>query len=301
MTSVFHYTGDAMGTKYKNALFFADYVRNCVFYFKGHADGSFDWSKPHVVIDGEKEKLGPSHIQSSSDGSLYFLDYHQDRMLRCKGSSGTSPTPSGCSTGKMVDDVCCGSSCEACGGSGCTGFNGGHENCCAGSILDSGRFCSKDGPPCVIDEAPTPTPIPSGCSTGKMVDDVCCASSCEACGGSGCAGFNGGHENCCAGSIRNSGRLCSKDGPPCVIDEAPSPTPIPSGCSTGKMVDDVCCASSCEACGGSGCAGFNGGHENCCAGSIRSSGRFCSDDGPPCIMDGNGIPVRLGICNDSNN
>ncbi len=247
VTSVFHYTGDAIGSKYKNALFFADYVRSCVFYFKGYADGSFDWSKPHVVIDGANEKLGTSHIESSNDGSLYFLDYHQDRMLRCKGIDDASPTPTptpaptpnppGCSTGKTTDDVCCASSCEACGGAGCDGFNGGHENCCMGSIRNSGRLCSKDGSSCVIDGAPptpAPTPTPSGCSTGKTTDDVCCASSCEACGGAGCDGFNGGHENCCAGSIRNSGRLCSKDGPPCVIDGVPPIHPI-DVCQRGAL------------------------------------------------------------------
>ena len=61
------------------------------------------------------------------------------------------------------------------------------------------------------------------------------------------------------------------------------PTPDPD-CDTGIRSGDICCASSCGSCGGSGCGGLPGGGDNCCKGGISSSGRSCLDHPPPCVV-----------------
>jgi hypothetical protein len=49
---------------------------------------------------------------------------------------------------------------------------------------------------------------------------------------------------------------------------------------------DVCCAEPCDACGGSGCGSLPGGANNCCTGTILSSGRLCTQLGlaAPCYF-----------------
>ncbi|CAJ1382372.1 unnamed protein product [Effrenium voratum] len=47
--------------------------------------------------------------------------------------------------------VCCPESCGACGGSACSQFPGGSENCCHRTIVGAGRKCSEEtAPPCAM-------------------------------------------------------------------------------------------------------------------------------------------------------
>lgn len=56
-------------------------------------------------------------------------------------------------------------------------------------------------------------------------EQVCCASSCEPCGGSGCSSDDGGAQSCCADGITNAGKICSGDADaPCLMSPAPSMT-----------------------------------------------------------------------------
>ncbi|CAB1103581.1 unnamed protein product [Ectocarpus sp. CCAP 1310/34] len=53
--------------------------------------------------------------------------------------------------GIQASDVCCSLSCGSCGGSGCSGRDGGSDACCGGGVRASGRFCSVTGEaPCLV-------------------------------------------------------------------------------------------------------------------------------------------------------
>ncbi|CAM9985070.1 unnamed protein product [Ectocarpus sp. 13 AM-2016] len=217
--------------------------------------------------------------------------------------------------GIQTSDVCCSASCGSCGGSGCTGRDGGSESCCGGGVRATGRYCSITGEaPCMTSPAPTPestlapTPAPTpetvpmcdGGIIGIQTSDVCCSASCGSCGGSGCSGRDGGSESCCGGGVRATGRYCSITGEaPCMTagpaptpEPTPAPTPPPSveavpmcdGGVVGIQTSDVCCSASCGSCGGYGCSGRDGGSESCCGGGVRATGRYCSITGEaPCI------------------
>ncbi len=91
ISAVYHYnggpTGGLLAEKYVNSLFFADYPRSCILRFDGDNQGNFDWSKPHVVIDGEKVGMGICHMEVSlKTGHLYMLDHRQDRLVRVSNS-----------------------------------------------------------------------------------------------------------------------------------------------------------------------------------------------------------------------
>ena len=47
---------------------------------------------------------------------------------------------------------------------------------------------------------------------------------------------------------------------------------------------DVCCASSCGSCGGSGCSSRPGGASACCTGGVKESARSCEVYGAPCVL-----------------
>lgn len=53
---------------------------------------------------------------------------------------------------------------------------------------------------------------------GICKGSICCASSCGKCGGSGCHLRPGGGPSCCMGRISESGKSCSRGGPPCIRD-----------------------------------------------------------------------------------
>jgi hypothetical protein len=115
------------------------------------------------------------------------------------------------------------------------------------------------------------------CSTGiSSGSNVCCAASCGACGGSGCASRPGGGDACCLTNIRNDGVSCTESGPPCVLSDPE--------CKTGIRSGNVCCAYGCGTCGGTGCSGRPGGSAACCSGTIQAAGRSCATNMPPCVM-----------------
>lgn len=76
-----------------------------------------------------------------------------------------------CSSGIKAGEVCCASSCGACGGSGCSGRPGGGSKCCTIGIITNGIECkqtSDDG--CVIPPTATRT---QACSKGLLKNDLC--------------------------------------------------------------------------------------------------------------------------------
>ncbi len=203
------------------------------------------------------------------------------------------------------DNVCCASSCEACGGEGCDYFTGGASNCCRGDILSAGHTCGGGiNAPCVLpietggdSSTPTPSPVPD-MTAEQVCNDVggiisgtsaCCPESCGSCGGEGCDARTGGASNCCAGHIEAAGIQCGQ--PPCIPDPAfynppVTPTDPYEMCNSiggvTSPAQNVCCSLSCEICGGEGCDTRNGGASHCCQGTIESSGVTCGS--PPCIL-----------------
>ena len=55
-------------------------------------------------------------------------------------------------------------------------------------------------------------------------------------------------------------------------------------CETGIIAKNNCCAKQCGRCGGPGCGALPGGADECCGGSIASSGLHCDAYDPPCIL-----------------
>lgn len=84
--------------------------------------------------------------------------------------------------------------------------------------------CNRPPPPLsVAPDTPDPT-----CSTGVRDNAICCLHECGVCGGKGCSDHPGGKAGCCLTNIKDSGRLCNKVGPPCVMN-----TSQPCNQSTG--------------------------------------------------------------------
>ena len=65
-------------------------------------------------------------------------------------------------------------------------------------------------------------------------------------------------------------------------------------CARGIANRNVCCASTCGQCGGSGCQNRPGGRNHCCAGAVRDNAVKCSSNGgvPPCVSDGQAFTVE---------
>lgn len=129
----------------------------------------------------------------------------------------------------------------------------------------------------LVDPSPSPSPQQTPTPTRAPIcrKAVCCAGSCGSCGGDGCADRPGGREKCCVSTIEQSRIVCSStviDG--CIqgtVDpNAPSPSPV---CRNG-----VCCAGTCQVCGGQGCDLRAGGVSKCCETAIRQSGVVCSSE-----------------------
>eukprot|EP00903_Cladosiphon_okamuranus_P010585 g10009.t1 len=196
------------------------------------------------------------------------------------------------------DEVCCPTSCGSCAGDGCSARDGGddftgHEACCKSGVMSLGRVCSDTvGAPCIVSDAPT-------CSNGLPgyeAADVCCPLSCGRCGGSGCSKLGDG---CCTRGVKESGDLCSvTKAAPCNIDDDVSVDDDSDNsegevCTAGVLgilEKGVCCPTSCESCGGSGCSGRDGGDsysgsEACCLSGVKSLGRTCSANvAAPCVV-----------------
>src|SRR5690606_13679674 len=119
------------------------------------------------------------------------------------------------------------------------------------------------------------------CDGGILDGDgsTCCAASCGTCGGSGCSGRPGGAASCCEQTIRDSGRSCLDNGPPCIMYGDPS-------CEHGETYTrpqtgtTVCCPAYCgtglapgsQVCGGGDCSERLGGTDACCSGAIEAAG-----------------------------
>lgn len=113
--------------------------------------------------------------------------------------------------------------------------------------------------------------------TGIREVDVCCPTTCGACGGTGCEARPGGPDECCRLDVYYSERSCRDFPPPCVLL-----SPAPTDPCTGIQDDTLCCPTSCGTCGGAGCNTRPGGAANCCGSDIRASGRDCAAFPPPC-------------------
>ncbi len=82
------YTGDAFGPEYRDALFFSDYSRNCIWVmFKG-ANGLPDTATRRVFLAGAD---GPVFLTQGPDGALYYADLTGGTIRRI-ASNNTAPT-----------------------------------------------------------------------------------------------------------------------------------------------------------------------------------------------------------------
>ncbi|KAG5188545.1 Sorbosone dehydrogenase-domain-containing protein [Tribonema minus] len=62
----------------------------------------------------------------------------------------------------------------------------------------------------------SPTPDPT-CKSGIKSGSTCCSSTCGTCSGLGCDTRDGGRTNCCTSGIKESNRICTTVGAPCMI------------------------------------------------------------------------------------
>ena len=65
------YTGDAFPSQYKNALFFSDYSRNCIWVVYPAANGLPDFATRQTFLAGA---AGPVFLTQGPDGALYYAD-----------------------------------------------------------------------------------------------------------------------------------------------------------------------------------------------------------------------------------
>ena len=208
-----------------------------------------------------------------------------------------------------MSNVCCAESCGVigCGAPNCTMYPGGARGCCVGSIFST---CGE--PPCrfgqpesgflwkAIHSAEYPTmsnaekAVACAAMSGKPhaeKPEVCCAEHCGSCevvcdpnhlNPDGSTGFDPG---CCALSFQN--KSCGS--PPCLFQAGvrAKKAARASNCLKGHLSPSspICCAESCGACGGTGCAKRPGGWGQCCGKGIRASSRRCaeSENTGPCI------------------
>jgi hypothetical protein len=63
-----------------------------------------------------------------------------------------------------------------------------------------------------------------------------------------------------------------------------APQPSDPTCVNGIIKNNICCASSCGQCGGSGCSSLTGGASKCCTSTIANSGISCNNAIAPCIL-----------------
>ncbi|CAM9666308.1 unnamed protein product [Chrysoparadoxa australica] len=92
VSAITHYVGDALADDYNYNIFFADYARGCVARFKGQADGSVDWSRPYVFLDGISVGTGVTHMETDPNtGFLYMLDHKGARLIRASSDGDVIP------------------------------------------------------------------------------------------------------------------------------------------------------------------------------------------------------------------
>lgn len=187
------------------------------------------------------DALGINKIQFSSKSREFILssectnDYiNIDNCYTSVNSTSISlkylefaPDPH-CQHGRKSENnnYCCPKSCEICNGFGCSGHNGGYENCCGSAIDKTVYTCNSIDAPCKIEEIGDPT-----CKNGvrgiqkewvrKYTKGLsrdytnvwqnyhtCCHETCESCD------LCTGDSSCCVKDIDYN---CDLNSPPCYI------------------------------------------------------------------------------------
>ncbi len=82
------YTGDAFGPEYKDALFFSDYSRNCIWVMPKGANGLPDPNARRTFLTGA---AGPVFLTQGPDGALYYADLSGGTIRRISPNN-TAPT-----------------------------------------------------------------------------------------------------------------------------------------------------------------------------------------------------------------
>jgi len=181
-----------------------------------------------------------------------------------------------CQTGIKGDagDVCCGSGCGTCGGSGCSDRRGGENMCCVGEIKDDNRDCETpwdEG--CVIPARPKITcRLDKHCRSGFVCDDgECKRAPCErstdcvwkeqaSCEKGKCEKFQCWEGECYSAKLKRRGEGC--------------------------MIEKECV-------GDLGCIWFENGFKTCAR--KRDNGGFCLSDND-CKNSCLESPAYAGVC-----
>ena len=193
-----------------------------------------------------------------------------------------------------MNNVCCAPECGVmgCGAPNCTRFPGGARGCCIGSIF---KACGN--PPCrygapvslfpwtklhnqkvTMAKADKLVACNAMDGTPHATDaDICCPGTCAVCRGRDSCATEPGEKTCCADHFQN--RTCGA--PPCIFESAKkNKVSLMSNedCRTGfpSFTSPICCAESCGACGGTGCAQRPGGWKACCSRGIKM-GATCTE------------------------
>jgi glucose/arabinose dehydrogenase len=87
-TGVAFATNPSWPAPYRNALFFADYSRGCIWAMPADANGVPD---PTARIAFESGAVGPTWLQVGLDGNLYYLDIEGGTMHRISYAGNTPP------------------------------------------------------------------------------------------------------------------------------------------------------------------------------------------------------------------
>ena len=192
--------------------------------------------------------------------------------------------------------ACCPAQCGACGGHNCGHRDGGAALCCHGHVTDAGVKCGE--PPCVMEDSIVENivhRVDACASAFKGVMDAgslqCCAASCVACGGPECESAPGGAQSCCLDQVSAQDKMCSVDTQaPCTMKAGGGPGSAPGDAYSGASDSEarvlsvseaclsvggipdpfgqICCSSSCGACGGMECERRPGGGDACCVDNI---------------------------------
>jgi glucose/arabinose dehydrogenase len=92
------YTGTPYPSTYSNALFFADYSRDCIWAMAANANGVPD---PSQVTTFETNAAAPVDLETGPNGDLFYPDFTNGGIHRI---SYTPPPPSNCPTGQYGAD-----------------------------------------------------------------------------------------------------------------------------------------------------------------------------------------------------
>jgi glucose/arabinose dehydrogenase len=82
------YTGATYPGPYANALFFADYSRDCIWVMREGASGAPD---PTTVATFDAGASNPVYLETGPDGAIYYVDFENGRIQRIQYSAGNQP------------------------------------------------------------------------------------------------------------------------------------------------------------------------------------------------------------------